>query len=143
MEITVGSFGRVGYGIVALTGLGLVYLFQYTDFLYLFSGAEFAPEYHFMVNRLVRIFANDCFMLVLIYAIFMEPKVVRLGFYVQLIDLLVLFPLYLSIKLPTEGISELSSPFLSQFHRLIVNPTLMVLTIGGIFYQKLGTKHVV
>ena len=140
MEITVDWCQRVGYGLLAFTGLAYIYLFQYTDFLLMVSGRHFLPEYHFISNRMVRIFINDSCMLALIYALFREPAIVRLAFYIQLIDLLVLFPLYLLLKIPAEGISELSSPFLSQLHRLIVNPTLMVLLIAGIYYQKMSTK---
>jgi len=122
----------------ALIGLAGVFIFQYTDILYLISGRQFPQAYHFITNRAVRILLNDTFMLALIYAIFLDPKVVRLAFFVQLFDLLILFPLYVAIKIPLEGVSELSSPFLSQFHRLIVNPTLMILLIPAVLYQKMG-----
>jgi exosortase F-associated protein len=142
MEITGERFQRVGYAALAVVGLALIYLFQYTDFLQLLTGSQFSPEYHFIANRMVRILVNDTCMLVLIYALFRDPGAVRLAFYIQVIDILVLFPLYLLLKLPAEGASELSSPFLAQFHRLIVNPTLMVLLIGGIYYQRMGIKRV-
>lgn len=142
MEITGERFQRVGYGALAVVGLALIYLFQYTDFLQLFTGSQFGPGYHFIANRMVRILVNDTCMLVLIYALFRDQRAVRLAFYIQVIDILVLFPLYLLLKLPAEGASELSSPFLAQFHRLIVNPTLMVLLIGGIYYQRMGIKRV-
>ena len=141
MEITGGRFQRVGYAVVAFIGLAGIYLFQYTDFLFLVSSDRFASEYHFISNRMVRILVNDSCMLALIYALFGDPKVVKLAICIQVIDLLVLFPLYLLLKLPVEGVSELSSPFLAQFHRLIVNPTLMVLLIGGVYYQKLGARR--
>lgn len=140
MEITGERFRRLTFAALAISGLALIYLFQYTDFLLLFTGMRFVAEYHFISNRTVRILVNDTCMLVLIYALFRDPKVVKLGFYIQLIDILILFPLYVLLKLPKEGVSELSSPFLAQFHRLIVNPTLMLLLIGGIYYQRLGTK---
>lgn len=141
MEIT-GKRFRLSAIALALTGLALIYLFQYTDFLSLATGRRFGQEYHFIFNRMTRILVNDSCMLLLIYGIFRDQKAVRLAFYIQLIDLFVLFPFYLFLKLPSEGVSELSSPFLSQFHRLIVNPTLMVLLIGGIYYQKLGINRV-
>jgi exosortase F-associated protein len=143
MAISDERFKRVGLATFAVFGLALIYLFQYTDFLFLVSGGSFKPEFHFVVNRMVRIFLNDSCMLILIYALFMDRKVVKLAFYIQVVDLLVLFPLYLLLKLPQEGVSELSSPFLSQFHRLIVNPTLMILLIGGIYYQNLGMKKAI
>ena len=140
MEVA-GKRFRISAIALALAGLALIYVFQYTDFLWLVTGHAFAEEYHFVVNRMTRILVNDSCMLLLIYAIFRDRKVLTLAFYIQLIDLFVLFPLYLFLKLPGEGVSELSTPFLSQFHRLIVNPTLMVLLIGGVYYQKLGIKR--
>jgi exosortase F-associated protein len=141
MEITGRRSQRVICGALAFTGLGAIYLFQYTDLLHLLTGSRFQPEYHFISNRMVRILLNDMCMLVLIYALFKDPKIVKLAFYIQGIDLLILLPLYLLIKLQTEGVSELSSPFLAQFHRLIVNPTLMILLVPALFYQKMISKR--
>jgi exosortase F-associated protein len=124
-------------GAVAVVGLAAVYLFQYTDFLYLISGKNFSAEYHFIVNRLTRILVNDTCMLILIYALFMDRQILKLTVAIELIDVLVLFPIYLSLKLPSEGVAEISSPLLSQFHRLIVNPTLMILLIPAIYYQRI------
>lgn len=143
METSGKHLQRIGYGILAGIGLALIYLFQFTDFLYLFTGLRFPDTYHFIVNRLFRIVLNDTCMLVLIYALFRDRQVVKLAFYVQLVDIFILLPLYLALKLPAEGVSELSSPFLSQFHRLIVNPTLMILLIGGVYYQNLGKKRAI
>lgn len=141
MERRGGSIkGRIVWGGVAVLGLALIYIFQFTDFLFLLTGVHFQPEYHFIANRTVRILVNDLCMLLLIFSVFQDRKALRLAFYVQVIDILVLFPLYLLLKLPSEGISELSSPFLSQFHRLIVNPTLMILLIGGLYYQKVSAR---
>lgn len=60
----------------------------------------------------------------------------RVGFYVFLFELLILLPLYFTIKLTVEGTSEISSPLLSQIHRMIINPMLMILTIIAFFYQR-------
>nr|WP_262899620.1 exosortase F system-associated protein [Chryseosolibacter histidini] len=95
---------------------------------------------HFSINRLARIFLNDIFMLLVLYALFADTRILKLALWVQVIDLLVLLPLYLVVKLSLEGDSEISSPFLSQFHRLIVNPTLMILIIPAVYYQRLARK---
>jgi exosortase F-associated protein len=141
MEVKGNGF-RIGASAIGLAGLAVIYLFQYTDFLFLITGRTFSEEYHFIFNRTIRILVNDSCMLLLIYAIFSDQKALKLAFYVQLIDLFVLFPIYLVLKLSTEGASELSSPFLSQFHRLIVNPTLMILLVPAIFYQRIASKMV-
>lgn len=137
MEIREEHIQRVAYGTLAACGLGMIYVFQYTDFLFLASETHYSPQYHFVMNRAIRIFLNDLCMMALIYAIFFEKAVLRLALGIQLIDLFILFPLYSWVKLQTEGTTELSTPFLAQFHRLIVNPTLMILLIPALFYQRL------
>ena len=79
---------------------------------------------------------NDFACLLLIYVFFEDKKYLKMGFWVFLIELLVILPIYLVLKLSLEGTSEISSPLLSQIHRLIVNPTLMILLMLGFVYQK-------
>lgn len=114
-----------------------MYLFQRTDVLGLITQEQFSPAMHFSVNRLTRIFLNDIFMLLVLYGLFADTRILKLALWVQAIDLLVLLPVYLVVKLSLEGDSEISSPFLSQFHRLIVNPTLMILIIPAVYYQRI------
>jgi exosortase F-associated protein len=124
---------------LALTGLALLvvsYLYQYKDILELLAGTTYREEYHFVLNRIFRILLNDVGMTMIIYAIFLDKEIVKLALIIQLIDLVILLPVYLALKLPAEGVSELSSPFLSQFHRLVVNPILLILLIPAILYQK-------
>jgi exosortase F-associated protein len=122
-------------GLLGLLGLVAAYLFQYTDILSVFALSSSA-EARFIANRFVRIIINDSSMMAILYALFYDRGVLKLAFYIQLIDLFLLFPIYLAFKLPAEGASELSSPFLSQFHRLIVNPTLMILLIPALIFQR-------
>ena len=127
---------RLALALFGLLLLATSYLYQYSDILFVFTHTQFAPEAHFTVNRVLRILLNDVGMILIIYAIFVDRDVLRLALYVQALDLLVLLPLYLILKLPAEGVSEMSSPFLSQFHRLIVNPILMILLIPAVHYQR-------
>ncbi len=94
----------------------------------------------FILRKALRVLLNDVFMLIFITAWFKDWKVTRLAIVVQLIDGLILLPLYLIVKLELEGTSEISTPLLSQFHRLIINPTLMILLIPAIYFQKLSRK---
>ncbi|HYF67677.1 MAG TPA: hypothetical protein VD884_06055 [Ohtaekwangia sp.] len=137
MEIRNNVKMRVLLGISAVAGLAAVFMVQRLDMFALISGRQFNDELHFAVNRTLRIFFNDAFMLLFIYALFADRKVIRLAVGIQILDLFVLFPIYLGLKFSFEGASELSSPFLSQFHRLIVNPTLMILLIPAVYYQKI------
>lgn len=119
--------------------LGAVYLFQR------FSIAGFigqlSPEAVFVVNRTARLVLNDVACLMIILAVFREAKYLKIAFWVFLVELLVILPAYLVTKLSLEGDSEISSPLLSQVHRLIVNPMLMILLMAGFLYQRFGKKE--
>jgi exosortase F-associated protein len=128
---------RVLLGAFGLVGLISVYIFQRIDLVSFFSDTSYEAGIYFIANRFVRIFFNDLFMLIILYALFADRKVLLFAFWIQIIDLFILLPIYLAIKLTLEGDSEISSPFLSQFHRLIVNPTLMILLIPAVYYQKI------
>src|SRR5690349_12834848 len=108
---------------LSVAGLAGVFLFQHVDVVALFCDCSVHPNVHFAVRKFVRVLLNDSFMLLFIHAWFYESRITKIAWYIQLIDTLVLFPLYLLLKLSMEGHSEISSPLLSQFHRLIVNPT--------------------
>lgn len=75
-------------------------------------------------------------MLWMIHLWFQSVKITRLALWVQLIDAVVLLPFYFFLKLSLEGDSEISSPLLSQLHRLIINPTLMILIFPAIYFQR-------
>jgi exosortase F-associated protein len=77
----------------------------------------------------------------IIWAVFQEQKYVKVAWYVFLIEVLVILPVYFAIKLSLEGDSEISSPLLSQIHRMIVNPMLMFLLMAGFFYQRMKTNR--
>jgi len=118
--------------------LGLVYIFQR------FSPAEilgeFPPNVIFVINRTIRLILNDLACFLIIFALFKGKKFLKIAFIVFLAELLVILPVYLVIKLTMEGDSEISSPLLSQVHRLVVNPMLMFLLIAGFFYQQFFKK---
>jgi len=121
---------------IAIFGLALVFLFQRVDVLNICRSCAFHPYTHFVVKKTLRVALNDSFMLLFIHALFQDRSITRLAWYVQLVDTLVLLPIYLIIKLTYEGDAEISIPLLSQLHRLIVNPTLMVLLIPAVYYQR-------
>jgi exosortase F-associated protein len=111
--------------------------------VYIFQGInpsailrDFHPNAVFIVNRIIRLILNDLACFLIILALFRERKYLILAFWVFLLELLLILPLYLALKLALEGPSEISSPLLSHIHRLIVNPMLMILLIAGFFYQR-------
>ena len=129
---------------VSLLGLVVVYVFQRWDYLNaftsLFGANNFGPIATFVFNKTLRLILNDALCLLLIYALFKEKKYLRIAFLVFCFEFLFMLPLYLIIKLTLEGPSEISSPLLSQIHRLIVNPMLMLVLIVGFYYQKFWIK---
>jgi exosortase F-associated protein len=130
------SRGRIAMMAAAIGGLALVFLFQGVDILGVCESCSFHPYTHFVIRKLTRVLLNDTLMLLFIHALFRDPSVTRLAWYIQLVDTLVLLPVYLFVKLSYEGDAEISMPLLSQLHRLIVNPTLMVLLIPAVYYQR-------
>ncbi len=114
--------------------LAFVYLFQRHSFWTGFDGMH--PNIIFALNRTARLTLNDLACFLIIFAVFREKKYLKLAFLLFLVELLVILPVYLIAKLGLEGDSEISSPLLSQIHRLIVNPMLMILLMAGFFYQR-------
>lgn len=124
---------------VGLFALALVYVFQRANYgLLLFEGFGIVPNENliFAINKSLRLVANDLICFVMIFSIFKEKSFRQVAVVVFMIELLVILPIYLLLKLNLEGTSEISSPMLSFIHRLIVNPTLMILTGMALAYQK-------
>ena len=119
----------------AIAGIIFTYLFQEFSFLIHWNISE---DVRFILRKVLRVALNDFFMLIFIAAWFKESRITKLAIIIQLIDGLILLPVYILLKLSLEGNSEISLPLLSQFHRLIVNPTLMILLIPAVYFQKLS-----
>jgi exosortase F-associated protein len=135
---------KISLFLIAILILALTYIFQHVSFAGLIGlkAGKVHPNFAFAINRAFRMIFNDVACFMLIYLFFEEKKYLKLAFLVFLVELLIVLPVYLVIKLSLEGDSEVSSPLLSQIHRLIVNPTLMILLMLGFFYQKYRKKPV-
>lgn len=138
----------VRYSLIGLIFLLLfgVYLFQRWDYLgtlvrCLGLTIRPSPNVVFAFNRTLRLIINDTLCMGLIYLLFDNRNHLRLAFYIFLIELLALLPLYLVVKLNVEGDSEISSPLLSPLHRMIVNPLLMFILIGAFYYQQFTVRR--
>lgn len=133
---------------IALIILLLVYVFQqvsYTSWLnYLLPDGLSVnhPNAVFIINRTTRLIINDGACMLLIWGLFKETKYLKAAFLVFCIELLVILPMYFVAKLNLEGPSEISSPLLSQIHRIIVNPLLMLILLVAFYYQKVTTNRV-
>ncbi len=122
-----------------LASLAALYVFQRTNYgLILVEAFGFTPNenFIFIINKTVRLLANDFVCVVMIFSVFKEKNYQQVTLAVFLIEFVVILPFYFLLKLNLEGSSELSSPLLSFIHRLIVNPTLMILTGMALAYQK-------
>jgi exosortase F-associated protein len=131
---------------LSLIALLIIYLFQRFNVAAAFNAllpesmVIINPHTVFVVNKTTRLILNDMACMVLIYSLFENKLYLRAAFFLFLCELFILLPLYLVIKLNLEGASELSSPLLSQIHRLIVNPLLMFLLMLGFVYQRLKSE---
>lgn len=126
--------------IVSLAILGAMYLFQQFNFLGIFltlgnSQVRPSPYFTFIFNKTLRFLINDGACFILIFSLFERKKFLKIAGVVFLIELLILLPIYFVMKYLWEGDSEISSPLLSQLHRLIINPTLMIMLIVAFYYQ--------
>lgn len=120
--------------LAGVTVLVAVYIFQRINFAAFVR--EFPDNTIFVINRTTRLILNDLACFLIIFALFREKKYLRVACWVFLVEILLILPVYLVVKLSLEGDSEISSPLLSQIHRLIVNPMLMLLLIVGFLYQR-------
>jgi exosortase F-associated protein len=133
--------------IMAVLILLLVYVFQRVSYAGILntmlpeSVSISHPYTVFIVNRTIRLIINDGACMLLIWSLFGEMKYLAAAFVVFLIELLIILPIYFMIKLNLEGASEISSPLLSQIHRIIVNPLGMVILILGFYYQKVTSNR--
>jgi exosortase F-associated protein len=124
----------------------LVYLFQRVSFatgLAVWMPSILTPQSPsviFIIDKTLRLLINDTACLLIIYGWFQKKVYVQAAFYLFLIEFFFLLPMYLAIKLSWEGPSEISSPLLSHIHRLIVNPLMMILLMGGFACQRMSAQ---
>jgi len=127
--------------------LAVVYVFQQVSYAGILNGvlpgnwSIQKPNTVFIINRTLRMIINDMACMMLIWGLFKEIKYVKVALIVFCVELLIILPLYFIVKLNLEGPTELSSPLLSQVHRIIVNPLLMVILIIAFYYQKVTTRE--
>jgi exosortase F-associated protein len=125
-------------GAFAISLLAATYLFQRLDISSLLG--SFSSNMRFVLNKSIRFIANDIACLLLISAVFNKPAYLRLSSVFFIGEMFILLPLYFVLKLSLEGDTEISSPLLSQLHRMIINPLLMIVLMMGFFYQDYFSK---
>ena len=134
------SFRTILILTIGVCALAALYIFQRINYGLLISsavGVDSPTENGiFILNKTIRLLANDAICTAMIFSVFKEKSYRQLTAAVFLIEVAVVLPIYLLLKLTLEGTSEISTPLLSFIHRLIVNPTLMILTGMALGYQK-------
>lgn len=130
---------------ICLVCLLIIYVFQRFDYLNFFrhqlSLSPAHPYTTFVFNRALRLLLNDAVCIMVISILFREKRFIRLAGWLFVLEFFIILPVYCFVKLSLEGTSEISSPFLAQIHRLIVNPMLMILLMIAFFYQKIKSPR--
>ncbi len=122
---------RVVLIVISCISLGIVFLGQRWDYSAIF-GLNSNHQVQFIFNRIFRFLINDNLVLLLIYAIFYDKKYVKFGLAVEAVGFFFLLIPYFILKYSFE----VNPMYISFIHRLIINPTLMVLLIPAIYIQQ-------
>jgi len=123
---------RIFIGVLSVIGLVLVFLLQRVDIATMIGVGDAAID-RFLFNRTIRFLLNDALTLGLIYALFVERKYIIFSLYVQVAGVVFFLLPYFILKIyfPTYN-----GPMISFLHRLVMNPTLLMLLIPAFYYQK-------
>jgi exosortase F-associated protein len=122
---------RIVICVLSVAGLIAVFLFQQIDVAALI-GVEVKSS-RFLINRTIRFLLNDALALGLIYALFHERKYVIFALYVQVAGIFLFLLPYFVLKI---YFPRYNGPLISFLHRIILNPTLLMLLIPAFYYQK-------
>lgn len=122
---------RIAVGVFSVAGLVLVFLFQRQDVAILLGVEE--NVWRFIINRSIRFIINDVLAILLIYSLFYERKYVLFAVWVQVFGMVFVLIPYFFIKFNFPGYN---GPLISFLHRLVLNPTLLLLLIPAFYYQK-------
>jgi len=88
----------------------------------------------FILNRTIRFLINDGLAILLIYALFYERKYVVFAVWVQAFGTMFVLLPYFILKFYYPAYN---GPLVSFLHRLVLNPTLLLLLIPAFYYQKI------
>jgi exosortase F-associated protein len=122
---------RILIGVVCGAGLVFVFLFQRIDVAALLGLDDRMTR--FFINRTIRFLLNDAFAIGIIYALFIERKYVIFSLWVQVAGVLLFLIPYFILKVYWPAYN---GPLISYLHRLIMNPTLLLLLIPAFYFQR-------
>jgi exosortase F-associated protein len=123
---------RLAIGIFSCIGLLTLFLFQHIDWA---SSILYFDEsiYRFIWNRTLRFILNDFFAILLVYALFPQRKYVVFAIWVQIAGFIFLLIPYFLLKL---SYPKYNGPLINFLHRIILNPTLILLLIPALYWQR-------
>lgn len=122
---------------MSTAGLVAVFIFQGFNAAG-FLGAEASGITKFILNRTIRFLLNDLFAIGLIYALFAARKYVMFAIWVQVVGVFLFLIPYFILKL---NFPSYNGPLINYLHRLILNPTLLMLLIPAFYYQRLNASR--
>ncbi|MBL7835065.1 MAG: exosortase F system-associated protein [Cyclobacteriaceae bacterium] len=126
------KLGRIVIGGAAILVLLIFFIRQRFDFAGLLIDTDNQLT-RFLINRTIRFFINDMFAILLIYALFAERKYVVFALWVQLLGIIFLLIPYFILKI---NFPSYNGPLINFLHRIILNPTLIILLIPAFYYQQ-------
>ena len=126
---------RWAVGIVSVCGLLALFLFQRINFAAFVN--IHSQTLTFISNKTFRFVLNDAFMIGVIYSLFHQRKFVLFALAVQVAGIVLLLLPYFILKLYFH---TGNGPLVSFLHRLILNPTLMILLIPAFWLQLKNQK---
>ena len=115
--------------LLSVAGLAGVYLFQDAGWVRALRPAD--AETGFLVAKSCRFLLNDTFTLLLIWSLFPTRGHLMAALVVQLAGLVFLLVPYLILKLHFHAGN---GPLVSFLHRLVLNPTLLLLLIPAFYF---------
>lgn len=118
-------------GIGAVMGLVAVFIFQSYDVAGSLGVSGKTPR--FITNRSIRFLLNDALAIVLIYSIFKEKKFLIFSIVVQIFGMIFILIPYFILKV---NYPAYNGPLISFLHRLVLNPTLLLILIPAFYYQR-------
>jgi exosortase F-associated protein len=129
------KFLRLSLAILAMLVLLISFQFRTLNFTGLAFGYEASDLRPWMVisNKVIRYLVNDIAALTLLWVLFQRRDYLQLAVLVLLFGLLILLPIYF---IGYFYYSEMLGVTLSYLHRLVMNPTLMMLLIPLFYYMK-------
>lgn len=128
---------RVVLGLASALALAVFFIFQSFNLAALLQLTD-SPINQFVINRIFRFLFNDLFAIGIIYSLFPRRRYVMFAVVVQLTGMVCLLIPYLIVKL---NYPQYNGPLINFVHRLILNPTLLMLLIPAFYFQEgLRTK---